>query len=55
MGLGRREAPAYVINRERHSYWGRIQQVMLIMAVAGAILIVTSLTIRPGKKKAAAS
>ena len=39
MGLGRREAPAYVINRERHSYWGRIQQVMLIMAVAGAILI----------------
>jgi len=54
MGLGRREAPAYVINRERHSYWGRIQQIMLITAAAGAILIVTSLTIRPGKKKAAA-
>ena len=49
-GLGRRNPPAYVLNREMSQYWLTVELQMAVVSLVGLALIVTSLWIQPGRK-----
>ncbi len=50
-GLGRRQPPPYVLNRELSKYWLTSELEMFLAALVGVVLIVVSLVIRPGQKR----
>lgn len=50
-GLGRRQPPPYVLNRELNRYWLSVEIQMFLAALVGVVLIVVSLVIRPGQKR----
>ncbi len=50
-GLGRRDPPAYVKNRRDAKNLGKLALGMVGVGLFGAVLIATSLLIRPGKRR----
>ncbi len=50
-GLGRRNPPAYVLNREVSRYWLTVELQMAVVSLLGLALIVTSLWIQPGRNR----
>lgn len=51
VGLGQRQPPAYVINREFHEWWGKVAWGMLGVAAVGVGLIALSLVIKPQRQR----